>query len=148
MLFYFNFSHFRQWYREAVRQRKALSRTSSNILLNSVHMAHTTHNMHHSHHMNYLHPSDCDLNLTLRQLRRESDCSSISNIEVIISICNYLCHLKHTIIPSLYIYKVSDWNWITCTFSGNKSNWVCLLLLNDRKRPTNRNYILLYFIGI
>lgn len=72
------------YYREAVRQRKALSRTSSNILLNSVHMAHTTHQMHHSHHMNYLHPSDCDLNLTLKQLRRDSTYSSTSNIEVII----------------------------------------------------------------
>ncbi|XP_037029838.1 octopamine receptor beta-3R-like isoform X3 [Bradysia coprophila] len=69
-------------YREAVRQRKALSRTSSNILLNSVHMAHTTHQMHHSHHMNYLHPSDCDLNLTLKQLRRDSTYSSTSNIEI------------------------------------------------------------------
>lgn len=68
--------------REAVRQRKALSRTSSNILLNSVHMAHTKHNMHHSHHMNYLSPSDCDLNLTLKQMRRESNYSSTSNIEV------------------------------------------------------------------
>ncbi|XP_055712704.1 octopamine receptor beta-3R-like isoform X2 [Phlebotomus papatasi] len=68
-------------YREAVRQRKALSRTSSNILLNSVHMSHTQHNMHHTHHMNYLHPSDCDLNLTLKQLRRDSH-SSVSNIEI------------------------------------------------------------------
>ncbi|GAB0092528.1 Octopamine receptor beta-3R [Sergentomyia squamirostris] len=68
-------------YREAVRQRKALSRTSSNILLNSVHLAHTQHNMHHTHHMNYLHPSDCDLNLTLKQLRRDSH-SSVSNIEI------------------------------------------------------------------
>ncbi|XP_059608929.1 octopamine receptor beta-3R-like isoform X2 [Phlebotomus argentipes] len=68
-------------YREAVRQRKALSRTSSNILLNSVHLAHTQHNMHHTHHMNYLHPSDCDLNLTLKQLRRDSH-SSVSNVEI------------------------------------------------------------------
>ncbi|XP_055677409.1 octopamine receptor beta-3R-like isoform X1 [Lutzomyia longipalpis] len=68
-------------YREAVRQRKALSRTSSNILLNSVHLAHTQHNMHHTHHMNYLHPSDCDLDLTLKQLRRDSH-SSVSNVEI------------------------------------------------------------------
>lgn len=74
--------------REAVRQRKALSRTSSNILLNSVHMAHTTHNMHHSHHMNYLHPSDCDLNLTLKQMGPEESQSSISNLEVKI-FCKY-----------------------------------------------------------
>lgn len=67
--------------REAVRQRKALSRTSSNILLNSVHLSHTSHNMHHSHHMNYLHPSDCDINLTLKQLRRDSH-SSVSDLEV------------------------------------------------------------------
>ncbi|CAD7085120.1 unnamed protein product [Hermetia illucens] len=68
-------------YKEAVRQRKALSRTSSNILLNSVHMAHTQHNMHHTHHMNYAHPSDCDLNLTLTQLTREDSHSAISNLE-------------------------------------------------------------------
>jgi hypothetical protein len=42
-------------YKEAVRQRKALSRTSSNILLNSIHQRHTNHHHHHSH---YLHPSD------------------------------------------------------------------------------------------
>jgi len=45
-------------YKEAVRQRKALSRTSSNILLNSIHQRHTSHHHHHSH---YLHPSDGDL---------------------------------------------------------------------------------------
>ncbi|KAJ9589985.1 hypothetical protein L9F63_016903, partial [Diploptera punctata] len=42
-------------YKEAVRQRRALSRTSSNILLNSIHQHHTSHQHHHSH---YLHPSD------------------------------------------------------------------------------------------
>ncbi|KDR19123.1 Octopamine receptor beta-3R, partial [Zootermopsis nevadensis] len=45
-------------YKEAVRQRKALSRTSSNILLNSIHQRHTNHHHHHSH---YLHPSDGDV---------------------------------------------------------------------------------------
>ena len=45
-------------YKEAVRQRRALSRTSSNILLNSIHQHHTSHHHHHSH---YLHPSDGDV---------------------------------------------------------------------------------------
>ncbi|PNF21441.1 Octopamine receptor beta-1R [Cryptotermes secundus] len=45
-------------YKEAVRQRKALSRTSSNILLNSIHQRHTNHHHHHSH---YLHPSDSNV---------------------------------------------------------------------------------------
>lgn len=40
-------------FKEAIRQREALTRTSSNILLNSVHMRHTAHSAHHSH---YLHP--------------------------------------------------------------------------------------------
>ncbi|XP_041985545.1 octopamine receptor beta-3R-like [Aricia agestis] len=40
-------------FREAVRQREALTRTSSNVLLNSVHIKHTSHSAHHSH---YLHP--------------------------------------------------------------------------------------------
>lgn len=40
-------------FREAIRQREALTRTSSNILLNSVHLRHTSHSAHHSH---YLHP--------------------------------------------------------------------------------------------
>lgn len=40
-------------FREAIRQREALTRTSSNILLNSVHMKHTSHSAHYSHH---LHP--------------------------------------------------------------------------------------------
>ncbi|PSN51955.1 Octopamine receptor beta-1R [Blattella germanica] len=47
-------------YKEAVRQRRALSRTSSNILLNSIHQHHTSHHHHHSH---YLHPSDGDIRL-------------------------------------------------------------------------------------
>lgn len=89
-----------------MRQRKALSRTSSNILLNSVHMAHTTHQMHHSHHMNYLHPSDCDLNLTLKQLRRDSTYSSTSNIEVI------------TAISFSSIYR----NVVIIEFKGEKKN--------------------------
>ena len=45
-------------------------------------MQHTQHSMHHTHHMNYLHPSDCDLNLTLKELRRDSH-SSVSDLEVI-----------------------------------------------------------------
>lgn len=85
----FRFRHFLPR-REAVRQRKALSRTSSNILLNSVHLSHTRHSAHHSHHMNYLSPSDCDLNLTLKQLRRDSNFSSTSNIEVGVCSLNIL----------------------------------------------------------
>ncbi|XP_055315222.1 uncharacterized protein LOC129575510 isoform X2 [Sitodiplosis mosellana] len=70
-------------YREAVRQRKALSRTSSNILLNSVQMGHNTHNFNQYHHINYNnHPSDCDLNLKLKDLKEESSQHSFSNIEV------------------------------------------------------------------
>lgn len=70
--------------REAVRQRKALSRTSSNILLNSVQMGHNTHNFNQYHHINYNnHPSDCDLNSKLKDLKEESSQHSFSNIEVI-----------------------------------------------------------------
>jgi len=49
-------------FKEAVRQRKALSRTSSNIILNSIHRTHTRHPCHYSHH---LHPSDGELSLAL-----------------------------------------------------------------------------------
>ncbi|XP_031618268.1 octopamine receptor beta-3R-like isoform X2 [Contarinia nasturtii] len=69
-------------YREAVRQRKALSRTSSNILLNSVQMGHNAHNFNQYHHINYNHPSDCDLNSKLKDLKEESSQHSFSNIEV------------------------------------------------------------------
>ncbi|XP_065359270.1 octopamine receptor beta-3R-like [Calliphora vicina] len=62
-------------YKEAVRQRKALSRTSSNILLNSVHMGHTQQPTN----LNYLHPSDCEFTLT-----REETHSAISNLEDIL----------------------------------------------------------------
>jgi len=61
--------------REAIRQRKALSRTSSNILLNSVHMGHTQQPTN----LSYLHPSDCDLNATSA---REETHSALSNLEV------------------------------------------------------------------
>ncbi|XP_030371505.1 octopamine receptor beta-3R-like isoform X2 [Scaptodrosophila lebanonensis] len=61
-------------FKEAVRQRKALSRTSSNILLNSVHMGHTQQPTS----LSYLHPSDCDLNVAST---REETHSAISNLE-------------------------------------------------------------------
>ncbi|XP_002072656.2 octopamine receptor beta-3R isoform X1 [Drosophila willistoni] len=61
-------------FKEAVRQRKALSRTSSNILLNSVHMGHTQQPTS----LSYLHPSDCDLNATST---REETHSALSNLE-------------------------------------------------------------------
>ncbi|XP_033166790.1 octopamine receptor beta-3R isoform X1 [Drosophila mauritiana] len=61
-------------FKEAIRQRKALSRTSSNILLNSVHMGHTQQPTS----MSYLHPSDCDLNATSA---REETHSALSNLE-------------------------------------------------------------------
>nr|NP_001034048.2 octopamine beta3 receptor, isoform F [Drosophila melanogaster]Q4LBB6.4 RecName: Full=Octopamine receptor beta-3R; Short=DmOct-beta-3R [Drosophila melanogaster]ABC66173.2 octopamine beta3 receptor, isoform F [Drosophila melanogaster] len=61
-------------FKEAIRQRKALSRTSSNILLNSVHMGHTQQPTS----LSYLHPSDCDLNATSA---REETHSALSNLE-------------------------------------------------------------------
>ncbi|XP_017101095.2 octopamine receptor beta-3R isoform X2 [Drosophila bipectinata] len=61
-------------FKEAVRQRKALSRTSSNILLNSVHMGHTQQPTN----LSYLHPSDCDLNAAST---REETHSALSNLE-------------------------------------------------------------------
>ncbi|XP_037729205.1 octopamine receptor beta-3R isoform X1 [Drosophila subpulchrella] len=61
-------------FKEAIRQRKALSRTSSNILLNSVHMGHTQQPTN----LSYLHPSDCDLNATSA---REETHSALSNLE-------------------------------------------------------------------
>ncbi|KAI9585026.1 octopamine receptor beta-3R isoform X1 [Glossina fuscipes] len=64
-------------YKEAVRQRKALSRTSSNILLNSVQMGPTPQPTN----VNYLHPNDCELNLTIG---REETHSAISNYEDIL----------------------------------------------------------------
>ncbi|XP_052835912.1 octopamine receptor beta-3R isoform X2 [Drosophila gunungcola] len=61
-------------FKEAIRQRKALSRTSSNILLNSVHMGHTQQPTN----LSYLHPSDCDLNAASA---REETHSALSNLE-------------------------------------------------------------------
>lgn len=79
-------------YREAVRQRKALSRTSSNILLNSVQMGHNAHNLNQYHHINYNnHPSECDLNSKLKDLKEETSQNSFSNIEVIHIIHNAKC---------------------------------------------------------
>lgn len=48
-------------YKEAIRQRKALSRTSSNILLNSIHQHRTSYYA--SHNLHCLHPSDGDIQL-------------------------------------------------------------------------------------
>ncbi|CAG9833797.1 unnamed protein product [Diabrotica balteata] len=46
-------------YKEAVRQRKALTRTSSNIILNSIHQHRTSYRDRYGDH--YLHPSDGEL---------------------------------------------------------------------------------------
>lgn len=67
-----------------MRQRKALSRTSSNILLNSVQMGHNVHNLNQYHHINnYSHPTDSDLTSKLKELKEEDSQMSLSNIEVI-----------------------------------------------------------------
>lgn len=47
-------------YKEAIRQRKALSRTSSNIILNSIHQ-HRASTYNHRYGDHYLHPSDGEL---------------------------------------------------------------------------------------
>lgn len=47
-------------------------------------MGHNTHNFNQYHHINYNnHPSDCDLNSKLKDLKEESSQHSFSNIEVI-----------------------------------------------------------------
>lgn len=83
--------------REAVRQRKALSRTSSNILLNSVQMGHNAHNLNQYHHINYNnHPSECDLNSKLKDLKEETSQNSFSNIEVI----HHYIYMEYTFVFS------------------------------------------------
>lgn len=84
-LFYCFYLH-----REAVRQRKALSRTSSNILLNSVQMGHNAHNLSQYNHIPYNISNDYVLNSKLNDLTEENSQHSISNIEVCI-----LLSLKH-----------------------------------------------------
>lgn len=81
--------------REAVRQRKALSRTSSNILLNSVHLQNQSYNYQPSNINNRTkvqntRSSDCDEpNLVIKESHHESH-SEISDLEVrLINRCNY-----------------------------------------------------------
>lgn len=64
--------------------------------------------MHHSHHMNYLHPSDCDLNLTLKDMRRESVCSSTSNLEVSL----YIVFFSVLEIPVFYMLYEDREGWL------------------------------------
>lgn len=72
-------------YREAVRQRKALSRTSSNILLNSVHLQNQSYNYQPSNNrakVQNARASDCDEpNLIIKESQQESH-SEISDLEV------------------------------------------------------------------
>lgn len=74
--------------REAIRQRKALSRTSSNILLNSVHLQNQPYN--YTPPNNRLkaynvprHSSDCEPNLIIKESQQECH-SEISELEVIV----------------------------------------------------------------
>lgn len=65
-------------YKEAIRQRKALSRTSSNIILNSIHQHRTsTYNQRYGEH--YLHPSDGELT-TVGQINGRRSTSSGSAV--------------------------------------------------------------------
>ncbi|XP_022918010.1 octopamine receptor beta-2R-like [Onthophagus taurus] len=65
-------------YKEAIRQRKALSRTSSNIILNSIHQHRTsTYNPRYTEH--FLHPSDGEL-MTIGQINGRRSTSSGSAI--------------------------------------------------------------------
>ncbi|XP_058467602.1 probable serine/threonine-protein kinase ndrD isoform X2 [Malaya genurostris] len=68
-------------YKEAVRQRKALSRTSSNILLNSVQInnSNTLHaNYHRNHH---LRASDCDLGIDMKDIQHDTH-SELSDLDI------------------------------------------------------------------
>ncbi|XP_021693340.1 uncharacterized protein LOC5567281 isoform X2 [Aedes aegypti] len=68
-------------FKEAVRQRKALSRTSSNILLNSVAInnSNTLHaNYHRSHH---LRASDCDLGMDSKDIQHDTH-SEMSDLDI------------------------------------------------------------------
>jgi hypothetical protein len=80
----FSISLIRPLNREAVRQRKALSRTSSNILLNSVHLQNQSYNYQPTNNRMKVHngrPSDCEEpNLMIKE-QQESH-SEISDLEV------------------------------------------------------------------
>uniref|UniRef100_A0A182IK99 G-protein coupled receptors family 1 profile domain-containing protein n=2 Tax=Anopheles atroparvus TaxID=41427 RepID=A0A182IK99_ANOAO len=78
-------------YKEAVRQRKALSRTSSNILLNSVQINNASNTLHanHHHHQHHQHlhhrhhhlrASDCDLGIDLKDIQHDTH-SELSDLD-------------------------------------------------------------------
>lgn len=74
-------------YKEAVRQRKALSRTSSNIILNSIHQHRTsTYGARYGEH--YLHPSDGELT-TVGQINGRRSTSSGSAVSYGTTITEY-----------------------------------------------------------
>lgn len=73
-------------YKEAVRQRKALSRTSSNIILNSIHQHRTSYRERYSEH--YLHPSDGELT-TVGQINGRRSTSSGSNVSYGTTVTEY-----------------------------------------------------------
>uniref|UniRef100_A0A182K3V5 G-protein coupled receptors family 1 profile domain-containing protein n=1 Tax=Anopheles christyi TaxID=43041 RepID=A0A182K3V5_9DIPT len=78
-------------YKEAVRQRKALSRTSSNILLNSVQINNASNTLHANHHHNHhqhlhhrnhhLRASDCDLGIDIKDIQHDTH-SELSDLDV------------------------------------------------------------------
>uniref|UniRef100_A0A182XW87 G-protein coupled receptors family 1 profile domain-containing protein n=1 Tax=Anopheles stephensi TaxID=30069 RepID=A0A182XW87_ANOST len=78
-------------YKEAVRQRKALSRTSSNILLNSVQINNASNTLHANHHHNHHHlqhhrnhhlrASDCDLGIDIKDIQHDTH-SELSDLDV------------------------------------------------------------------
>lgn len=74
-------------YKEAMRQRKALSRTSSNIILNSIHQ-HRTSTYGHRYGEHYLHPSDGELT-TVGQINGRRSTSSGSAVSYGTTITEY-----------------------------------------------------------
>lgn len=74
-------------YKEAIRQRKALSRTSSNIILNSIHQ-HRTSTYREKYGDHYLHPSDGELT-TVGQINGRRSTSSGSAVSYGTTITEY-----------------------------------------------------------
>lgn len=68
------------FYREAVRQRKALSRTSSNILLNSIHLQSATNQLNPQQGSN-IKSGDYDLRVTVKEVQLDTH-SELSDLEV------------------------------------------------------------------
>ncbi|KAK7583707.1 hypothetical protein V9T40_004670 [Parthenolecanium corni] len=108
-------------YKEAVRQRKALSRTSSNIILNSIHQHRSQHPYHYR---NRLHPIDAELYAQINSASTSTSSSATMDIRKIAAVTLNAngTGVALALAPALALARAPSFKTINSNFRGLPSS--------------------------